>query len=96
MCIRDREWPDLSYEPNFYVKSVKTHEPLEFLYINKWNLDDLQLWSVLHCLDLTIINTMAKTNSGYRFLGEHCTFEGTLETYQYKFNELYQLTEVEE
>jgi len=90
------EWPTLEKEPNFHVKYMKSHEPLEFLDITKWDFDDLRLWSVIHCLDLTIISNMSQTNSGYRFLGEHHTFEGTLEMYQYKFNELYQLTEVEE
>jgi hypothetical protein len=89
------EWPTLEKEPNFQVKYIKTHEPLEFLDINRWDFDELKIWSCIHCLDLTIINTMSKTNSGYRFLGEHYTFEGTLDMYQYKFNELYQLPETE-
>ena len=90
-----KEWPDLTSEPNFHVKNIKNYEPLEFLDLNKWDFDDLQMWSVIHCLDLTVIKNMSKTNSGYRFLGEHYTFEGTLEMYQYKFNELYQLPETE-
>jgi hypothetical protein len=87
------EWPIITSEPNFHIKNMKSHEPLEFLDINKWEFDNLKLWSAIHCLDLTIINNMIKTESGYRFLGEHYTFEGSLEMYQYKFNELYQLEE---
>jgi hypothetical protein len=90
-----KEWPDLTREPNFHVKNIKAFEPLEFLDVNKWDFDDLQLWSVIHCLDLTVIKNMTKTNAGYRFIGEHYTFEGTLEMYQYKFNELLQLPETE-
>jgi hypothetical protein len=85
------EWPAISGEPNFYVKNMKNYEPLEFLDITIWDFDNLKLWSAIHCLDLTIINNMIKTETGYRFLGEHYTFEGTLEMYQYKFNELYRL-----
>ena len=42
------EWPGLEKEPNFHVKYIKTHEPLEFLDINKWDFSAINFYLKNH------------------------------------------------
>lgn len=87
------EWPDLSGALDFYVKDLKTEDPLNFLDIKGWEFDNLKVWSAVNCLDLMMIDIVKKTKNGYRFIGNRYSFEGPTEMYIDRFNELYNLSD---
>ena len=93
--IDQREWPP-TYEVGALILP-SPHGPtdiLHHLYIQQWEIDELQLTCTKNFLDMISIDDILKKKSpsGYVFSGKTYAFEAPTEFYRERFDDLFTLS----
>jgi hypothetical protein len=92
---RTREWPPLLQEDGYNSFMLPTSQTRESemleLSVEKWNKDKLGVFCAKNMLDLLILTRITPTKSGYNIGGDSYAFNASLEFYQSRFEELFDM-----
>ena len=85
--IIKKEWPDTHGELILPTSQIQVNENLTYLYIHKWDFEDLKVLCTRNVMDLISVENLIKTEQGYSFEGNLFKFDGSLEFYKDRFEE---------
>ena len=83
--IRQKEWPDTSGQ---LVLPAPHEGDLNFLFLRKWDLADLQMECTKNFLSMVSVDDLKPTNAGFNFDGKLMSFEAPTEFYVARLEEL--------
>jgi hypothetical protein len=89
--MKEREFPDISAGEGkalILPQRDTSKELLDFLYIERWDFDDLKMFSIKHLLSIISIQSLKETKNGYSLNGSVYNFEAPEEYYKLRFEEL--------
>jgi hypothetical protein len=86
--IRQKEWPDTSGQ---LVLPAPHEGDLNFLFLRKWDLADLQMECTKNFLSMVSVDDLKTTNAGFNFDGKLMSFEAPTEFYVARLEELLDL-----
>lgn len=86
--IRQKEWPDTSGQ---LVLPAPHEGDLNFLFLRKWDLADLQVECTKNFLNMVSVDDLKPTNAGFNFDGKLMSFDAPVEFYVARLEELLEL-----
>ena len=95
---RTKEWPPLLQEDgyNSFMLPNSQNMPPDMLELSveKWNKDKLGVHCAKNMLDLLVLTRITQTKTGYNIGGESYSFNASLEFYQSRFDQLFELMSI--
>ena len=82
--IQTNEWPDNDVD---FVLPKPTVEHISHIFIEEWEIENLQLMCARNILDMISVNKIIEDSSGYRFRAEMYALEGDVDFYKSRFEE---------
>lgn len=89
--VRQKEWPDTKSVGSFILQSSQTGGDLHNIFIKKWEFNDLKINCTKNFLDLVSVDSLLNTKNGYTFSGNMYTFEGSIEFYKQRMDEIFNI-----
>jgi hypothetical protein len=83
--MKQKEFPDPSKQ---LLLPLPSEEELSFLFLQKWDFEELKLLCTKNFLNMVAIDTVNDTKKGYNLSGEILTFQAPFEFYVERLNEL--------
>lgn len=81
------EWPDVTGQ---LILPVSRVGDLEFLFLQKWDFEDLKTTCTKNYLSIVSVDNIGNTKRGLNFEGKLMSFEGTTEFYADCLKEMYE------
>jgi hypothetical protein len=84
--IKQKEWPDTTGK---LILPAPHEGDLVFLFLQKWDLADLQVECTKNFLSMVSVDDLETTKTGFNFDGKLMTFEASPEFYAERLDELF-------
>jgi hypothetical protein len=85
--VNTQEWPE-TYGDLILPKPVDRNVDLTYLYIHRWDFEDLKIVCTRNMLDLISVDGIVDTKNGHSFTGNLFKFDAPAQFYQDRFEEL--------
>lgn len=85
--MKQKEWPETEGQ---LVLPLPQADDLLFLFLQKWDFEDLKMTCTKNFLSLVSIDDVANTKKGFRFDGQILSFHAPIEFYAQRLNEMYE------
>ena len=85
--IKQKEWPDITGQ---LLLPMAHREDLEFLFLQKWDFEDLKMTCTKNYLSMVSVDYIGTTKRGLNFEGKMMTFEAPTEFYVDCLKEMYE------
>jgi hypothetical protein len=82
-----KEWPDVSQQ---LILPMPRSEELAFLFLQKWDFEDLKLTCTKNFLNMVSVDSIADTKKGFNLSGEILSFQAPIEFYIECLKEIYE------
>lgn len=86
--VNKKEWPE-TYGELILPNPADRNVDLNYLYIHKWDFEDLKLVCTRNILDMISVEGIVDTKNGHSFTGNLYKFEAPSIFYQERFEEFF-------
>lgn len=85
--MKQKEWPDTQGQ---LVLPLPQADDLMFLFLQKWDYEDLKMTCTKNFLNLVSIDDVANTKRGFSFDGQILSFQAPTAFYVERLNDMYE------
>lgn len=83
--VKQKEWPDTTGP---LLLPAPHDGDLDFLFLRKWDLNDLQVECTKNFLSMVSVDDLEPTRNGFNFDGKLMSFDAPMEFYATRLEEL--------